>query len=351
MDLESRLSELSKRVSDHREVLQTEEAAKNALVLPVLQALGYDVFNPSELVPEFTCDVGTKRGEKVDYAVRIDGRISILVECKPAGVELDLNHASQLFRYFSTTEARVAILTNGVVYKFFSDTVASNKMDESPFFTFHLDRPRKADFKTLANFTKSNFNLDIIKQEAGHLRMQSLVHGELEKEFAEPSDELVKLIASRVHTGRLNPTVKDIFRTLITNSVAGLIRDRVNERLTSALTASNPPEDQNEDSEVDKDGIVTTDDEVAGYHIVRAIAAKAVDPKRVHMRDAKSYCAILLDDNNRRTVARMHFNSAKSRYLGVFSGKEEQRFPVTDLTDIYKHADQITARVIELTQE
>jgi hypothetical protein len=64
MELEARIGELSKVVREHREVLLTEEAAKTALVMPFLQALGYNVFNPGEVVPEFTCDVGTKKGGK-----------------------------------------------------------------------------------------------------------------------------------------------------------------------------------------------------------------------------------------------------------------------------------------------
>lgn len=109
MDLATKLVELEKRTSQHWELLLTEEAAKTALVMPFLQALGYDVFNPSEVVPEFTADVATKKGEKVDYALCIDGKVSILVECKPSSIDLNVKHAGQLFRYFSTTDARVAV--------------------------------------------------------------------------------------------------------------------------------------------------------------------------------------------------------------------------------------------------
>ena len=111
MELAAKLADLQRRSSEHREVLLTEEAAKTALVLPFIQALGYDVFNPSEVVPEFTCDVGTKKGEKVDYAIFRDGKVAILLECKPISVALNVNHASQLFRYFTVTDARLAILT------------------------------------------------------------------------------------------------------------------------------------------------------------------------------------------------------------------------------------------------
>lgn len=129
MDLGTRLSELQKRTIEHREVLLTEEAAKTALVMPFIQALGYDVFNPSEVVPEYVADVGTKKGEKVDYAIRRGDDIVMLIEAKPVKASLSIENASQLYRYFSVTKARIAVLTNGVVYRFFSDLDEPNKLD------------------------------------------------------------------------------------------------------------------------------------------------------------------------------------------------------------------------------
>jgi hypothetical protein len=347
MELEARVSELSKVVREHREVLLTEEAAKTALVMPFLQALGYNVFNPSEVVPEFTCDVGTKKGEKVDYAICEAGKVKVLIECKPANSELSVKHASQLFRYFATTDARLAVLTNGVVYQFYSDIDAPNKMDDKPFFTFSLENPRKHDLKTLESFTKQAFDINNIVQEAGNLKLQSLVYKELQKEFQEPSEEFIRLIAGRVSEGRITPAVKETFRALIIGSVSSLIRDRVNERLTSALTATNPVEDEpgQEDS---GEATFTTEEEIAGFNIVRAIGSRLVDPRRIVMRDAKSYCAVLLDDNNRKTIARLHFNSPTARYLGTFKGKEEVRLSVSDPVDLYKHDAAILSRIEEL---
>lgn len=350
MDLEARVAELAKVVREHREVLLTEEAAKTALVMPFLQALGYNVFNPSEVVPEFTCDVGTKKGEKVDYAICKDGRISMLIECKPANSELNLNNASQLFRYFSTTDARVAVLTNGVVYKFFSDIDSPNRMDDKPFFTLQLDAVRKHDLKTLDSFTKQSFDIDKIVLTAGTLKLQSLVYKALQEEFQEPSEEFIRLFAAKIHSGRLTTQVKDTFRSLIVQSVSSLIRDKVNERLASALTASNPTDDA-EGEEDATEATLTSQDEVDGFNIVRAIASRLVDPKRVIMRDAKSYCAILLDDNNRRTVARLHFNSPTARHLGTFDGKDETRVTVTEPLDIYKHEPAILKRIEQLAAQ
>lgn len=351
MELDAKLADLTKTVREHREVLLTEEAAKNALVMPFLQALGYNVFNPSEVVPEFTADVGTKKGEKVDYAVCTEGKVSILVECKPASSDLTINHASQLFRYFSVTDARIAILTNGVIFKFFSDIDSPNKMDDKPFFTLDMESVKKADLRTLANFVKGNFNIDTIVAEAGNLKMQSLVAKELEKEFAEPSEEFIRLVANRVHEGRVTASIKESFKSLIVASINGLIRDKVNDRLTSALHASNPGDGEEDDAPpatLDSDGVITTQDEIDGFNIVRAIGSRAVDPSRIVMRDAKSYCAVLLDDNNRKTIARLHFNSPTSRYVGTFSDKDETRHSVEGPVDLYKFEKQIAARIAEL---
>ena len=136
--MDAQISALAKRVAEHSETIQTEEAAKTSAVLPFLQALGYDVFNPSEVVPEFTADTYSRRGEKVDYAVMRDGAVSILIECKGLSTQLNEKHLGQLYRYFSVTKARFAILTNGREFRFFSDLEEDNKLDKKPFFTFDL---------------------------------------------------------------------------------------------------------------------------------------------------------------------------------------------------------------------
>ncbi|UYV15426.1 type I restriction endonuclease [Porphyrobacter sp. ULC335] len=350
MDLATKLAELQKRTLEHREVLLTEEAAKNALVMPFLQALGYDVFNPGEVVPEFTADVGTKKGEKVDYAICTDGKVDVLIECKPASSDLNIKHAGQLFRYFTATDARLALLTNGVTYQFYSDVEKANIMDEKPFFSFSMDAIKPTDVKTLEKFQKSAFDIDKIVHEAGNLKVQSLLRKELEKEFAEPSEGFVDLMARRVHDGRLTASVRENISKMLVSTISSLVRDLVNERLSSALNAASPGpvEEAPSESEMDADGIVTTQEELSGFHIVQAIASRLLDPKRVTIRDAKSYCAVLLDDNNRKTIVRMHFNGLTAKYLGTFKGKEEERHLLSDLTAIYSFSSQIEDRLREL---
>ncbi|RJP35803.1 MAG: hypothetical protein C4547_08835 [Phycisphaerales bacterium] len=121
MDLIDRLRELALRLPKQLPHLSTEEATKTALVMPFIGALGYNVFDPMEVMPEFTADVGMKKGEKVDYAILRNGQPIILFECKWSGCNLDEQRASQLYRYFSVTPARLGVLTNGVEYRFYSD--------------------------------------------------------------------------------------------------------------------------------------------------------------------------------------------------------------------------------------
>lgn len=349
LDIQTKLVELQKRTMEHREVLLTEEAAKTALVMPFIQALGYDVFNPSEVVPEYTADVGTKKGEKVDYAICDGGRVRILVECKPSNVALNVNHASQLFRYFSVTDARLAILTNGVVYQFYSDVEASKKMDDKPFFTFSMDALKPTDARTVEKFTKVSFDIDKIVQEAGLLKLQSLLRKELEKEMAEPSEEFVRMMAARVHEGRITSQVRENFGKMVVSTFSSIIRDKVNDRLSTALNATGPSMvDEEEATQSDPEVIVTTEEEISGFHIIQAIASKLVKPRRIVMRDAQSYCAILLDDNNRKTIARLHFNGVTKKYVGTFAAKGETRHLIGDLTDIYQLSSLIESRIQEL---
>lgn len=187
-----------------------------------------------------------------------------------------------------------------------------------------------------------------ILQEAGSLKLQSLIRKEIEKEFAQPSDEFVKLIAGRVHEGRITPAVKENFAKLLSGSISTLVREMVTDRLSSALHASSPEDDETSSQENEAEKVLTTEEEVSGYRIIQAIASKLVNPKRVVIRDAKSYCAVLLDDNNRKTVARLHFDAVTKKNLGLFSGRDETKYLVAEPADIYRFMPQIEARLREL---
>jgi len=357
MDLIDRLRELSVRKSKQIVHLQTEEATKNALVMPFIDALGYNVFNPLEVVPEFTADVGTKKHEKVDYALMRDGKPIILFECKCAHADLDNEHASQLYRYFSVTEARFGILTNGIVYKFFSDLEEANKMDSRPFLEFNLLDVNEQVAEQLKKFAKETFDLENILSTASDLKYTKAIKRILGEELANPTDEFVRLLATRVYAGRLTQTVRDQFKQISRKAFHEFLTDRINERLKSALERETNDE-SSEEKNVSDDGdgleaveanrsrIITTEDEVEGFYIVKSILREVVDVRRVFMRDTIQYCGILLDDTNRKPICRFHFNTPEKKYIGVFDErKQETRHAINDVNDIYRFAEALKNRV------
>jgi hypothetical protein len=170
MDFIDHIRDLSIRIQKQKAGIQTEEATKNAFVMPFINALGYNVFDPTEVTPELIADVGTKKGEKVDYAILKDGQPTILFECKWCGCNLDSEDASQLYRYFSVTPARFGILTNGITYRFYSDLESQNVMDAKPFLELDLLDIKEPLVEEVKKFSKSAFELDNILVTASELK-------------------------------------------------------------------------------------------------------------------------------------------------------------------------------------
>jgi predicted type IV restriction endonuclease len=173
MQFEERVKDLAKRSKHASKHALTEEATKTSVVLPFIQSLGFDVFNLDEVVPEFIADVGLKKGEKVDFALKISGKLSVLIEVKPISMSLGSAQFSQLYRYFAVTDARLAILTNGRDIWFFSDVDAPNKMDKKPFFTFDLQSHDEGQVAELARFQKDAFAIETILEAASNLKYTS----------------------------------------------------------------------------------------------------------------------------------------------------------------------------------
>ena len=334
-----RLTALAERLDEVRSSELTEEATKTAMVLPFIRELGYDIFNPKEVIPEFTADVGIKKGEKVDYAIFKDGTPIILFECKPCGAKLE-SYSSQLYRYFSVTKARIAILTDGICYQFFSDLIEPNKLDSKPFLVLNLDRLSKDLANRCVPFTKESFDIDSVIADAELLYAKSRIRDHFAYELNDPSPEIVRHFTDPIHTGQMRQNVIDKFKP---------ISSAVDARLRSALLTNSSGEDQSENTVASPSGqepsktteVTTTEEELNGYYIVKAILRDSVDPKRITARDVQSYFGVLLDDNNRKPVCRLHFNRSQ-KYLGVFdSGKAEVRIPVDSVDDLFKHADRI----------
>ena len=356
MDLIDRLSSLSKNISTQLEHIHTEEAAKTSLVLPFLNALGYNVFDPREVVPEFTADFGTKKGEKVDYAIMNNGTPGILIECKSPGAPLNPKQAAQLYRYFSVTDARIAILTNGVVYKFYSDLDDSNKMDQLPFLELNMLDLREDLVRELKSLTKDRFDIDHIISSATELRYTKAIKEIFQANMEDPGDDFVTFfIRAAEPEKRVTSSTREFYKPLIHKALKTFIRERVSGRLNAALEQEDlevrPSSLMStseaflgeEDPPKADDGIVTTPEEIEGYYIVKSIMREVIESSRIIMRDVKSYCGILLDDNNRQPICRLHFNGSQN-YIGLFDHeKNEERVPLETLDDIYTHKARLQA--------
>lgn len=361
MELAERTQALALKIRKQKVSIETEEATKNAFVMPFISTvLGYDVFNPAEVIPEFTADVGTKKGEKIDYAIAHDGEIQLLVEVKKVNDPLRIEHASQLFRYFAVTNARIAILTNGEVYEFYTDLDAPNRMDAKPFLVLDFAALDETLLPELAKLTQESFDLESVISAAGEMKYIGQLKRVLAAQFKQPEDEWVKFLTTRVYEGSFTQRVREQFVPLVTKAARQFLNEQVNDRLKNALggpdayvsvsTAPTEVEQPRVEEPVDNNGeVVTTEEELEGYRIVRAIVCGEVDVARVVARDAKTYCGVLLDDNNRRPIARLWLNRSK-KYLGVFDEKKvETRIPITEVTDIYRHADKLRTTVRRYT--
>ena len=360
------LASIATKIREMRDSVLTEEATKNAFIMPFISnVLGYDVFNPSEVVPEFVADVGVKKGEKVDYAIFKDGQVQILIECKKIGDPLDLKYASQLFRYFAVTSARIAILTNGQQYHVFTDGDMPNRMDEKPFLIFDLLDIDRTLVPEIQKFSKESFDIDSVVNAAEELKYIGGIRRIIAAEVKEPSEEWVRFFVNRIYEGRTTQRIIDQFRPLVAKALSQYVGDQVNSRLKTALGDDAP--DPNRSTEiatadthataigqatvsdtvvqldgVTDPGVVTTDEELEGFNIVRAIAVSEVPPERVHYRDSKSYFAVLLDDNNRKPIIRLNLNGKSVKFVTTFEhGKDAGiRRDITSVIDIYKVASE-----------
>ncbi|RVK90434.1 restriction endonuclease [Sinorhizobium meliloti] len=320
----------------------TEEAVKTAVVLPFLRSLGYDVFDPSEVIPEFTADAVGKKGEKVDYAIKIDNEIRILIECKPISVSLEKKHLDQLYRYFSVTNAKFAILTNGRTFNFYTDLDAPNKLDTRPFFVFDVTDFNAGIVAELKKFEKASFDVSAILATAERLKYTSGVKQIISKLIEEPTEEFVKMVAQNVYDGRMTAQVRDLMTGVVRTAFREVIMDTVKSRLSSALADTEEVIEKIDEPVPDDPEVVTTEEEREGYMIVKAIVRDTVAPQRVVMRDQKTYCGILVDNNNRKPLARLWFNRSV-KYIGLFDGESEERLIIESLDQIYDHTERLRA--------
>lgn len=354
MDFVDRIRELSGQVRQQLVHIQTEEATKNALVMPFIGALGYNVFNPTEVTPELHADVGLKKGEKVDYAILKEGKPIILFECKWHGADLSKEHASQLYRYFSVTEARFGILTNGLKYRIFTDLEAPNKMDSKPFFEFDLLDYRDHDIEELKKFSKATFDLQDILNTASELKYTKEIQRILGVQLLNPSEDFVRFFTAQVYEGRMTQAIREQFAQTTRRAFRQFVNERITERLQSAISADAQvlmpveqlPPAVDAEAAVGRPAVETTSDELEAFYTIKAILHADVSSNRVVLRDVQSYCGILLDNNNRKPLCRLYLTGTR-KSIGLFDtgDRKEVREVIERVEDIHQFADRLRATV------
>ncbi|QZE15330.1 type I restriction enzyme HsdR N-terminal domain-containing protein [Halosquirtibacter laminarini] len=355
--MKDQINSLIERISTLKERIETEEATKNAFVMPFLQALGYDVFNPLEVIPEYVADQSTKKGEKVDYCILKDDDPIIIIECKKWQENLDL-HNTQLERYFAFTKAKFGILTNGIEYFFYTDLEEVNKMDAIPFLKVNLENLKDQDLTQLNKFHKSEFNVDQIFDSASELKYLNAIKYYFENELNAPSSDFVRFFTKQVYQGKITEKVSHQFTPIVKKALNAKINETINQRLNSALNSQTieqkeevvsqenlSPDEIIIAEDADK-GIVTTQEEVDAYNAIVDILDGTVEKEHIAFRDTKSYFGVLFDDNNRQPICRLYLNHRSKKYIGIFDeDKNEKKYQICKIAHIYKYSKEIIKAV------
>ena len=215
MDLNKELNDLSERIQGYIDNNQVkgEQATINYLIKPFLRLLGFDDSNPAEVVPEFTADIGTKKGEKVDLAIYKDSKVIMLIECKDCNTGLSQEEFSQLYRYFTVIpDARIGVLTNGIEYWFYTDSVNPNVMDSNPFFEFNILEILPSVINVLSYFTKDKFDLSITCSVAIDLKQREEIKQILIKQLDSPTKEFVEFFKKAIDSKMKIQDFTDVFK-------------------------------------------------------------------------------------------------------------------------------------------
>lgn len=346
MDFKDAILQIRDKINKLKGNLQTEEATKNALILPFISALGYDVFNPLEVLPEMCCDIGIKKGEKVDYAILKDGEPIMLIECKHWEQDLDL-YDGQLLRYFHVSKAKFGILTNGIVYRFYTDLAEPNIMDEKPFLEVNMLDIKDSQIGELKKFHKSYFNVADILSSASELKYLGELKAIISNELSNPSADFVRYIGKQVYDGVFSSKVVEQFAPLVKRTISGYINDIISDRLTAAIKDEAPSQTE----EQEKPKIETTEEELEAFYIIKSILRKFVPARRVTYRAAQTYFAVFMDNNNRRTVCRLYLAEKSKEIAFLDSNKKEVCHKMETIDDLYLFEEELKNAALKYPQQ
>ena len=359
MDFIDEIREHKSHVLAQKDLITSEAETKLSLIQPFIRLLGYNVNDRSEVIAEFNAAPGTAKDAKVDFAIIKKGDPIMIIECKQLGEDLD-KHYNQLCGYFAFTKVRFGILTNGIVYRFYSDLDETNMMDKRPFFVFNvLEHVNDKDIvEELKRFTKAAFDVDELTTKAGELKYAKETKRIFSEQLDSPSNGFIDFFLTEVMPGRQKTrNLRNWFKEPLKNALRDYIADRIREKFTE-VTQEKPVADESSIKELEtveivpNDGIVTTDEELASLYIVKSILHGIVDWNRVALEDFKGFCNIQLDNKWNKKLLVLYMNNPKRMKIGLIGEKNiiAETFKIEKVEDIYKYSDQIIARAKFLDQ-
>lgn len=364
---EEALKNFIENVASFQDQINTEESTKTSIIMPFFQVLGYNIFNPTEFVPEYDAKYGVKKDSKVDYAIFLNGELTTLIECKCIKECLD-NHGSQLSMYYGATPAKFGVLTNGIKYQFFTDLDKPNVMDRIPFLEINLLDIKQNDIIQLKKFTKEAFDTNSIINSASELKYLNLIRRALKEDFESPTDNFVRYILKRgIYDGQLNQKKIDQYRPLIKRGISQYLNELVNDKIQNSLKETDrfeqtlsPQEsvdtkdenvsnlDNNKKTEASKSVIETTMEELQCYYIIKSILHNSIDDLgRITYKDTLSYFSIILDGKVSRWICRIYLKERK-KYIIINIEDQDVRFEIESVDDIYQYSEQLRKKLLEL---
>lgn len=314
--IKQELQNICQKIKDTKNNVLTEEATKMAYIVPFLQILGYDVFNPNEVIPEFISDIGSKKGEKVDYVIIKNEKPIIIIECKHWKKDIKA-HNSQLHRYFHTTNARYGIITNGIIYNFFTDLEKVNIMDNTPFFSIDLRNLNDESISVLLSFSKSKFDTSTIHRKAKILKYKNGIQSNLEKELSEPSHDFIKILAKGVFSNQSKGNQWKEFSEIAKK----IIKEKFNKK-TERQNISKKLYEDISDNHIKDEVYKASNEELKGFEIVCSILKEKISVNRIFWRNTTFFFRIILDDNRKKLICRLYFKNNEKHIELFHNGKE-----------------------------
>lgn len=318
------------KLNESIELSTNEAQTRKFLIEPFFLMLNYESKN---LIPEFNADFGDRISQKIDYAIQLNKKEFILVEAKKYNSRLTDKEAGQLNGYFGNTKnSKIAILTNGVEYKFYSDVVEPNIIDSKPFFTFNISSFTDKDLDSLIRFDKRYINVQSIVKSAQEIVFIESFENAFFKELVAPSRDLLKIIHKNMtFTSKFNEETQGKMINLINSSFLKCIYDK---KVLLESTSNSQ-------------GVITTDHEIQAYHTIRTllIQNKKIPKERIGFKDFKGFFNIAIDESSKKVICKLIFNSTSMK-IAI----DNNEYTLEHIDDLLKYKNELTNRTILLLE-